>query len=159
MPPVVVVPGGVECWCGRRGCLERYLNEAALRELAGLEAGERARRQPIAGIGITYNVGALEAIGGQPATSFDGLLALCAQAVEHDTRLFSAGQKDAWVGQIIPWAIAVPKLYADDPDLNDRLMNGETGRSGGAQRAFRPCSTRRTRSAACSGRSRSTPRA
>ena len=80
----------------------------------------------IAGIGITYNVVALEAIGGQPAASFDGLLALCAQAVEHDTRLFSAGQKDAWVGQIIPWAIAVPKLYADDPDLNDRLMNGET---------------------------------
>ena len=38
MPPVVVVPGGVECWCGRRGCLERYLNEAALRELAGLDA-------------------------------------------------------------------------------------------------------------------------
>jgi len=128
---------------GERGLLKPlkgdWIEKLGAANLSLLEYDGEVNAIPgtLASIGITYNDQALAAIGAKPAESFDEVLALCDSASAAGTALFSAGQKDAWVGQIVPWAIAVPMIYGPNPDFSSDLVSGDTSfAKGGWEQVF-----------------------
>ncbi|MVA74709.1 extracellular solute-binding protein [Auraticoccus sp. F435] len=77
------------------------------------------------GIGGMYNATALEEAGLSIPTTWSEVLQFCADASDAGKVAYGLGLKDAWTGQMVPYALAAT-LVQDDPELDAKMAAGET---------------------------------
>ncbi|CAM3842263.1 ROK family protein [Cohnella lubricantis] len=132
----VLVPGGLICNCGRRGCLEQYVSATALARMAGEAAGKRyAGSREVMADAAAGNAAALEA-----AARHAQWLALAIGSLQEgfDPEAFIIGGGFAAAGT--PWWAMLEQALKDSRSPAAVLpakLGGDAGAYGAAALALR----------------------
>lgn len=73
-------------------------------------------------IGAVYNIGAVKAAGLSEPTTWPEVLSFCAAAKAKGKVAFGLGLKDAWSGQLIPYALTASLVYGKNPDFVEQQL-------------------------------------
>ncbi|MET2011208.1 ABC transporter substrate-binding protein [Microbacterium chocolatum] len=76
-------------------------------------------------LGAFYNMDAVGEAGLVLPESWTDVLAFCADAASAGKTAFSLGLQDAWVTQLIPYALAATEVYGVDQNWNEQLIAGD----------------------------------
>ncbi len=124
---VTLVPGGRECYCGRRGCVERYLSGPAVEEAHRSRTGE-----PLALAGIVERSGEDAACAEtvrELCLDFGRALATVVNVLDPDAIVLGGGVGQ--VPQLMTWGQAPLAESVFGPDFTTPLLLPELGDSAG----------------------------
>ncbi|WP_308797918.1 ABC transporter substrate-binding protein [Agromyces silvae] len=76
-------------------------------------------------VGTIYNTATLDELGLEIPTTYSELLAYCGDVAAAGKVAFALGIQTEWVTQLIPYALVASTVYADDPDFDAQLTDGE----------------------------------
>lgn len=76
-------------------------------------------------VGTIYNTATLAELGLEVPTTYSELLDYCADVKAAGKVAFGLGIQTEWVTQLIPYALVASTVYAEDPDFDAQLTDGE----------------------------------
>ncbi|MCX4910679.1 ABC transporter substrate-binding protein [Streptomyces sp. NBC_00878] len=103
---------------------EKKLTEGQRTVSADADGNLVALPVTIGGIGAIWNDQALADTGLTKPTTWSELLKLCADARRQGKVALALGQKDSWVGQLVPYALSASLVYGRDPGFAERQQQG-----------------------------------
>ncbi|MFD9324691.1 ABC transporter substrate-binding protein [Streptomyces sp. NPDC060065] len=77
------------------------------------------------GIGAVYNQQAMAKAGLTPPDTWPDLLAFCKAAKAKGTPAFALGNQDAWVTQLVLYALVATTVYGEDRDFDKKMQAGQ----------------------------------
>ncbi|MEU1785387.1 extracellular solute-binding protein [Streptomyces sparsogenes] len=81
----------------------------------------------IGAIGAVWNDTAVKKSGLKRPTTWPEVLRFCRAAKDKGVVAFALGLKDAWVDQLVPYALTASLVYGPDPDVTQQQLDGKAG--------------------------------
>jgi raffinose/stachyose/melibiose transport system substrate-binding protein len=97
----------------------------SIKSVASYNGKVYAALYAVNGIGAVYNEQALQNAGLTAPTTWTELLKFCADAKAKGTPAFALGLHDAWVTQLIPYALVSTLVYQADPTFDTDMASGK----------------------------------